>query len=119
MISKDFICTKCPMGCPLTVEDSNGIINVYGFSCNLGKIYGENEYKNPLRTITTSIKISTPTGTKVISVKTNKEVPKPLVMECLSIIKKSDIQKDKIQIGDVLIYNINNLGINVVATRNA
>ncbi len=118
MVKQDFVCTKCPMGCGLTVEDFNGIIKVTGNSCNIGKTYGENEYKNPVRIITTSMKIDTPKGIKIISVKTNGEIPKSEVSKCLGIIKNCSLSKRAINIGDVLISNINNLNVDIVATRN-
>ncbi len=117
MKNTDFICTKCPMGCMLHLTVNNDEITVTGNTCKLGEKYGINEYTNPVRTITTSVKCNTPTGVKMISVKTNDDVPKSKLDECLKEIKKVSLKQEKVSIGDIIIENILGLGIDVVATR--
>lgn len=112
-------CTKCPMGCLLTLEVDGDNITVSGNNCNIGAKYGVNEYTNPVRTITTSVKVQTPNGDKMISVKSSDEVPKAKVFECLEEIKKATINKDEVNVGDVLIQNILGLDIDIIATRNS
>ncbi len=118
MEKANFICTKCPMGCNLTVSNINDNISVEGNTCKVGEKYGISEYTNPVRTITTSIKCKTSSGVKMISVKTNDDIPKSKLFECLAEIKKIELTNDNIVIGDILIQNILNLGVDVVVTRN-
>ena len=49
------ICINCPMGCPLVVEEIDGEIKVTGYTCLRGKKYGEQEYINPMRVVTTLV----------------------------------------------------------------
>ncbi len=114
---KNFVCISCPMGCRLTVEKCGNNIKVSGNTCKLGEKYAINEYTNPVRTITTSIKVKTNSGIKMISVKTNKEVPKSSIFDCIEEIKKLVPIQSEIKCGDVLIKNILNLGVDIVATR--
>ncbi len=117
MEKTEFICTKCPMGCMLHLTINNDEITVTGNTCKIGEKYGISEYTNPVRTITTSVLCNTATGVKMVSVKTNDDVPKSKLDECLAEIKKITLNKEKVSIGDVIIENILGLGVNVVATR--
>ncbi len=117
MKNTDFICTKCPMGCMLHLEVKGEDITVTGNTCKMGEKYGINEYTNPVRTITTSVRCNTSKGIKMVSVKTNDDVPKNKLNECLEEIKKVSLKQEKVMTGDVIIQNILNLGVDVVATR--
>ncbi len=116
-IEKEFVCISCPMGCMLTVIDDNQNIEVKGNTCKLGLKYGINEYKNPLRTITTSIEMIKGSKIEMVSVKTSKEVPKTDMFNCLEEIKKLKLEERTIEVGDVLIKNILNLDVDIIATR--
>lgn len=118
----EFICTKCPMGCMLNLKINGEEIIVTGNTCKIGEKYGINEYKNPLRTITTSIKCNSNNGFKMISVKTTDDISKTLLNDCLKEIKKINLHlkdNENIKVGDVIIHNILNLNVDVVATRNS
>ncbi|MFV0504792.1 MAG: DUF1667 domain-containing protein [Lachnospirales bacterium] len=117
MKNTEFICTKCPMGCMLTLTINGDDIKVSGNSCKIGEKYGITEYTNPVRIITTSLRLNTKDGLKMISVKTNDDVPKSMLDECLREIKKVDLKKENIKIGDVIIPNLLGLNVDVVATR--
>ncbi len=110
---KSFICIGCPVGCELKVEAINDEIKVYGNECNIGKNYAIKELENPVRFFTSSIK--TVNG-KLVSVKSKEEVPKDKIMECAKAIK--DVKVDvPIKIGNIILKNIANTGIDLVATR--
>lgn len=66
------------MGCPLTIEEKDGIVTVSGNTCLRGKKYGEQEYKSPERTLTTLVKMA---GGGVASVKTTCPIPKGRLFE--------------------------------------
>ena len=51
------ICINCPLGCHLTIEKHEDIIEVSGNTCPRGKQYAINELTNPTRTLTTTIRI--------------------------------------------------------------
>ncbi len=117
MKDTEFICTKCPVGCQLQLNINGSEITVSGNTCKIGEKYGISEYTNPVRTITTSVKLMTNNGVKMISVKTNKEVPKGEVFNCLKEIKSVTLKQDIVNIGDILLENILGLGVDLVATR--
>ena len=69
---KDLTCIVCPRGCRLHVDDD---MNVTGNFCPRGKEYAISELTHPVRTITSSIKVTNRDYT-LVSVKTTKPVPK-------------------------------------------
>ncbi len=114
---RELICINCPLGCNLKVDDTdlNNII-VSGNTCPRGAKYGKDEILNPKRMVTSSVKVMGGIEA-VVSVKTYEAIPKELIFELLDELKKIEV-KAPIKIGDVIIENALNTGVNVIATRN-
>ena len=110
---KDLICISCPLGCHLKVDIENNIVS--GNNCKRGEVYGLNEVKNPLRVITTTVKVRG-AHLPVVPVKTNEPIPKELNFKAMEIINNIEVEAP-IKIGQVLIKNILGTGIDVVASR--
>jgi len=108
-------CIVCPLGCELTVEKENGrVISVSGNTCPRGEKYAIGECTNPVRTLTTTARVA---GGGLVSVKSDKPLPKGDLNEYMNIINQLNLAPP-IHIGDILIKNINNTGIHIVATKN-
>lgn len=117
-MTKQMICISCPMGCHLTVDDSdkNNIV-VSGNGCPRGAIYAKNEVTAPKRMVTGTVKVAG--GDRpLVSVKTREAIPKELIFDCLDEIKATTITAP-VSIGDVVIANVCGMGVDVVATANA
>ena len=71
----ELICINCPRGCHLTVEKINDEVIVKGNACARGITYGKNEVLNPLRTLTTTIKIDD----DYLPVITSSPIPKDII----------------------------------------
>ena len=114
---KEFICICCPMGCHLSVDDSdkNNII-VTGNTCPRGAKYGHDEVVNPVRMVTSSVKVNNGIE-RVVSVKTSEAIPKGLIFDSLEELKKVSVNAP-ISIGDIVIKNVLNTGADFIATRN-
>lgn len=112
-MKKELICISCPLGCHLIVDAENKTVT--GNTCKRGEVYGLNEVINPVRVITTTVKIE---GARlsVLPVKTNGAIPKNLNFEVMKVINEV-ICKAPIRIGDVIIKDILGTGIDVVAAR--
>ena len=116
-MKKNMTCITCPIGCYLTVDIENGeVASVTGNTCKRGIQYAKTECTNPVRVITTTVKIQSKTH-RVIPVKTEKAVPKEKLFDCLKAMKNIEVQAP-IHIGEIIIPNICETGINLVATRN-
>lgn len=111
---KELICISCPNGCHLKVDVENN--KVTGNTCPKGIEYGINEVTNPVRIITSTMKVENG-ELPVVPVKTNKPIPKDLNFKCMEEINKTKV-KAPVKIGDVLIANVLGTGSDIVATRN-
>ena len=112
-MEKKLTCIVCPLGCEITlITDGTNILKISGNSCLRGKVYAENEFTNPLRTVTSTVMCSDGT---LVSVKTEKPIPKSKITECMEIIN-SAVASLPVFIGDTVIDNV--FGTKVIATQN-
>lgn len=103
-------CIMCPLGCELIIEKTKGGVNVSGNTCVRGEEYGKAEITNPVRNISTLIKLECG---GVVAVKTSGAIPKAKIAACLGVIGKMKL-KEKPKMGSVVIPNILGLGVDVV-----
>ena len=112
-MKRELTCIVCPMGCRLTVTLENGTVTeVTGNTCPRGENYAKTECTNPMRTITSTMRTA---DGGLVSVKTDRTIPKEKMMECMQKINEK-IAPLPISVGDVIIENV--FGSNVVATEN-
>lgn len=109
---KEFICIVCPRGCHLTVDDN---LNVTGNTCIRGEKYGKSEATNPVRNVTSTVKVKSDILPRC-PVKTDGDIPKAKIFECMKEINKVELVPP-VHMGDVVIENVLGTGINVIATR--
>ncbi len=115
-MKKEIICISCPNGCTLEVDVEKGkVISVKGSECKKGLEYAKNEILNPLRFVTTTVKI-TGASLPLLPVRTSKAVPRGL---CQKIVKKAaKIEvKSPVKIGQVIAPDILSTGADLIATR--
>lgn len=114
-MTKEYVCIVCPRGCHLKVSDDSGEVVVTGNSCPRGKKHGIAEFTNPMRMITSTVKIENGMLPR-LSVVSSQEVPKSILNECIADIYKVSV-KAPVKCGDVIIENIQNTGADIVASR--
>lgn len=115
-MEKELICVNCPMSCRLTVQIENGaVVSVSGNGCPRGKAYAESECIRPERILTTTVRI---TGAihRVLPVISEHEIPLDQIMDAMEIIRKVQVQAP-VRVGDVIVENILDTGVNIVAAR--
>ena len=110
---KELTCIVCPRGCRLKVDDN---MEVTGNACPRGKIYAINELTHPTRTITSSIRVSNRPYT-IVSVKTDKPIPKDKMFDVMKEIDKLTVEAPTM-IGQVVKANILGLDSNIIITKN-
>jgi CxxC motif-containing protein len=116
-MKKEMICIGCPMGCYLIVDyDGKTICGVSGNRCKVGLEHAEKEISNPERTLTTTVKVKNG-HLPLVSVRTNKPIPKNKIFDTMDLLAKIEVEAP-IKIGDPIIQNIFDTGVNVVATKN-
>ena len=135
-MNRTLTCIICPNGCELDVtwecqkncgseisENLTGAemnkpcsITVSGNKCPRGVEYAEQEIKNPMRTIASSVKLEGGTMS-LVSVRVNGPIPKAKIKDVMDMIQKTTVTAP-VKIGDVVIPNVLDLGVDVIATRN-
>ena len=117
MEKKTLTCINCPLGCALTVEmNGDEVVNVTGNTCNRGDVYARKEMTDPTRIVTSTVKV-TGGESDTVSVKTREDIPKDKIFECIRELKNVTIQAP-VGIGDVIVANIADTGVDIVATGN-
>mgnify|MGYP004514931483 FL=1 len=112
-MTKDMTCIICPRGCALKVKIEGENITVSGNSCPKGKQYAIDECTNPTRTVTSSVRVENREDT-MVSIKTEKPVPKDKIFEVMRLIRAKSVCAP-VKIGDVIIKDA--FGTNIVATK--
>lgn len=107
-------CILCPIGCNITINKNKKKI-IEGAKCDKGMEYSRNEMLNPMRILTTSVIVKNGI-IPLVSVKTNKPIPKNKIFEIIKIIKNTKVNAP-IQIGDIIIKNILETGSDIIATK--
>jgi CxxC motif-containing protein len=115
MNTKEMVCVVCPMGCRMTVSVDGKNCSVEGNKCDRGKKYAFDEMTNPLRTVTSSVKIVS-AEIRRLPVKTVQAFPKGKMFELMGILKQVEV-KSPVKMGDVILPNALGTGIDVVASR--
>lgn len=111
---KELTCIICPNGCRLLIDDD---LNVTGNLCIRGKDFAINEIKDPRRTVTSTCKTAFK-EVPVVAVKTDGEIRKDDILKVIEEINKIVIDK-RMSIGEVVINNVLNSGVNIVLSSNA
>ena len=110
---KEFTCIICPRGCHLVVDDQ---MNVTGNFCIRGKQYAVSELTNPVRTITSSVRVNNREDL-LVSVKTSGSIPKGKIFEVMEKINTLSVSAPT-KIGQVVCANILGLGVDIIITKN-
>lgn len=114
---RDLVCIGCPMGCQMQVElQDKKVIKITGNTCKRGEVYGEKECTNPTRIITSSVEVEGG-EIKAVSVKTENDIPKGKIFEIAQLLKGVKV-KAPVKIGDVIVNNVANTGVNIIASKN-
>jgi CxxC motif-containing protein len=109
-------CVSCPMGCDLNIEViDEEIKKVEGNRCPRGVEYAKAEYFNPTRVLPTTAKVKGGI-LPLVPVKTAKPIPKGLLEKAMREIAKVELEAP-VKLGDIVIKNVLDTGVDVVATR--
>ncbi|MDR2748033.1 MAG: DUF1667 domain-containing protein [Treponema sp.] len=114
-MTREFICIVCPTSCRLTVTEAAGRVAVSGNECPRGEKHGIREYQEPTRMLTTTVAIQGGTLPR-LPVISREEVPKALLDRCLRTLYAMKVSAP-LCCGDVIVKNICNTGVDVIASR--
>jgi CxxC motif-containing protein len=106
------ICIVCPKSCRLNVSE-NGAVS--GHSCPRGETYGREERLNPVRIVTSTVKISGAVHRRC-PVKTGSAIPKRLIFGAIRLLDGVTLTAP-VSEGIAVIEDICGTGIPWVTTR--
>ena len=113
---KHFTCVTCPVGCEVDVELRDGsIVSMKGSKCDKVKEFVLQELKEPMRVLTTTVRIE---GAKwaMLPVRTDNPIPKRLFLQAMGELASVDLRAP-VHISDVIKRDSAGSGANIVATR--
>ena len=117
MERKELICISCPLGCNLTVEIKDAqVVSVSGNTFNRGEDYARNQLTDQRRMVTSTVRV-TCGNLPVVSVKTASDIPKGKIFDCVKALKGIEVPAP-VHIGDVILKNVADTGVDIVATKN-
>ena len=105
-------CIVCPRGCIMTAESCGDQWTVTGNACKRGEKHAIGECTNPVRTVTSIVRIANREDT-MVPVKTLAPIPKGEMFTVMEKIRAARVEAP-VKIGDVILDNI--FGTQVVAT---
>lgn len=111
---KEVICICCPKGCRLTVDEANDYA-VAGNSCPNGVRYGREELTHPTRVITSTVRAEGGLHAR-LPVRTADAVPKAKMFEVVCALD-GVIVHAPVAAGQVVLHNVCDTGVDVIATR--
>lgn len=116
-MEKQIICTVCPRGCHMTVKGNDGVVeSVINHGCARGLQYATTEFTAPVRILTTLVKIDGKEN-ELLPVRSNKPILQSKIFDCMQAIKNATATAP-IKCYDVIIENICDTGVDIVATKN-
>ena len=119
LIKKNLTCNVCPIGCRLevTMDDAGNITEITGNTCKRGADYAQNEFTDPRRTLTTTVKLTGSASDKFLPVRTSAPIPKPKLMEAMAL-ANALCASAPVKVGDVISADFIEKGIHLIACKN-
>lgn len=111
---KELICICCPKGCHLHVDEEKDYA-VTGNSCPQGAEYGRTECIAPTRVVTSTVVLADGVYPRC-PVKTAAPIPKGKIFAVMQAIDNVRLTAP-VTIGQIVLANAAETGINIVATR--
>lgn len=108
----ELICIACPRGCRLTVD---GAWNVSGHACERGEVYGRDEVRNPLRVVTSTVRVEGGVRRRC-PVKTSGGIPKRLVPDSVRALEGVRLRAP-VRAGQIVLENVCAAAVDFIATR--
>lgn len=114
---RQLTCINCPLGCTLSITIEDGQIkSISGNSCKRGEKYAIKEVSTPSRTVTSTVSVIGGVR-KVVSVRTNRDIPKAMIFDSMEEINNALVMAP-VEIGKVIIEDVCGSGADVIATAN-
>ncbi|MDD3718953.1 MAG: DUF1667 domain-containing protein [Actinomycetota bacterium] len=112
----EFTCINCPLSCSLVLSEEDGeVLEVSGADCKVGEKYAVEEFKDPRRTLSTTVKVKGG-ALPLLPVVSASPIPKRLVRDAVRALAEVVLEAP-VADGQVIYEDIMGTGVNVVASR--
>jgi CxxC motif-containing protein len=112
----DFVCINCPLSCSLELTEEDGrVLEITGHDCKVGERYAEEEFKDPRRVVTTTVRVRNGV-LPLLPVRTAAAIPKRLVEDAVGALADVVLEAP-VKSGQVVHPNMMDTGIDVIASR--
>ncbi len=103
------ICTQCPNGCRISLKDFSG------GRCDKGADFARRELENPVRILTSTVKVGGREEGKTVSVRTEDPIPRSLLIKGMELVNSLEVQAP-VAVGDIIYENFLNTATNLIST---
>ncbi|MBP3890942.1 MAG: DUF1667 domain-containing protein [Solobacterium sp.] len=112
-------CTTCPNECELDVEidENKKILSATGNKCPRGLAFAEKEVVDPVRVLASTVKVDNGAHNALLPVRTKEAIPLRYHFEVMHQLEQMEVSAP-IQMGDVILPNVCDTGVDVIASRN-
>ncbi|MGE5840991.1 MAG: DUF1667 domain-containing protein [Deltaproteobacteria bacterium] len=111
--ARNLICITCPKGCEARVWAEAGEIKLKGKICKEGKGYLEQEFRDPRRTLTTTV-VTRGSRLKRFPVRTARPIPKKDLFRAMEVLSSVEVSPP-VQASDVIVRDLLHTGVDVIA----
>lgn len=109
-------CIVCPTGCEIkAMQDKDKQITFEGYTCKRGLEYAQQEFYEPKRILTTTIRVENG-FLPLVPVRTDQPILRDKLNEAMKVIAEIKV-KAPVKMGQVLIKNILGTDVNIIASR--
>jgi len=115
-VKRKMRCIVCPEGCSLLVEydkNTGRPIMIEGHKCKRGIKFAEDEIKNPLRTLTTTVRISSKKAAR-LAVRSSIPVGRDKMLQVIKLVRQIEI-KAPVNMGDIIIHDVLGTGADIIS----
>ena len=112
----DFVCINCPLSCSLELTEEDGeVLEVSGADCNVGEKYAVEEFKDPRRTVSTTVMVRGGV-LPLLPVVSAATIPKTMVKEAVRALAGVVVDAP-VADGQVIYPDILGTGVDIVSSR--
>ena len=115
-MTKELVCIVCPRSCRMTITSDGDELVVTGNTCKRGKEFAVSEMTDPRRTVCTTVSTAFP-SVPVLPVGVSGPIPKNRIFDLMHEVNRITVSK-RLGREEVVVPNILNLGVDLIATSN-
>jgi CxxC motif-containing protein len=112
----DLVCINCPLSCSIELIEENGeVLEISGADCKVGVKYAEEEFRNPRRMVSTTVKVEGGV-LPLLPVASVSTIPKSMVRDAVEVLA-GIVLEAPVADGQLVYRDILGTGVDIVASR--